>query len=146
MHCCGCCSAEQYWKLDCTGEISIEINGLLGTWWGTVRKVWGQFEQRGRTTRNNFLFMCYPCIALVSQEPWKRNSCVCGHVAEVCMPGLNQECLRLRWEGVHKISVTFITVNILSGVVTVLLGFFFYCGVPIHVSGDGVTRKALGVG
>lgn len=63
------------------------------------------------------------------------------------MPGLNQECLCLRWEGVHKVSVTFITVNnILSGLVWVLLGFFSYCGVPIHVSGDGVTRKAMGIG
>lgn len=71
--------------------------------------------------------MCFPRIALMSQEPWKENSCVCNQVVEVCMPGLNQECLGLRWEGVHKILVTFITVNnILSGVVRVLLvGFFF---------------------
>lgn len=90
-----------------------------------MRKVWGQVEQRGRITRSNFPFMCYPRIALMSQEPWKRNSCVRNQVAEVCMPGLSQECLDLRWEGVHKISVTFITINnILSGVVRVLLGFF----------------------
>lgn len=52
---------------------------------------------------------------------------MCNQVVEVCTPGLNQECLGLRWEGVHKISVTFITVNnILSGVVRVLLVVFFF--------------------
>lgn len=66
------------------------------------------------------------------------------------MPVLTQECLSLRWEGVHKISLTFITVNnILSGVVRGFLGlvvFFFFCGVPIDVSGDGVTRKVMRIG
>lgn len=62
----------------------------------------------------------------MSQEPWKRNSHVC--MSEVCMPGLNQECLGLRWEYVHKVSVTFITVNnILSWVVCVLFDFFLLC-------------------
>lgn len=63
------------------------------------------------------------------------------------MPVFTQECLGLRQEGAHKISVTFITVNnILSGVVRVVLVFFFYCGAPIHVSGYGFTRKAMGIG
>lgn len=50
---------------------------------------------------------------------------MCNQVAEVCMPVLTQECLR--WEGVHKISLTFITVNnILSGVVRGFLGLVFF--------------------
>lgn len=83
---------------------------------------------------NNFPVVCHPHITLMSQEPWDRNSRVCNQVAEVCMPVLTQECLR--WEGVHKISLTFITVNnILSGVVRGFLGlvFFFFSSVEFQL-------------
>lgn len=86
---------------------------------------WGKYGD----SLNNFPVVCHPHITLMSQEPWERNSRVCNQVAEVCVPVLTQECLSLRWEGVHKISLTFITVNnILSGVVRGFLGlvvFFF---------------------